>query len=267
MKITALVKTNKGHEFVTAMIESIYDYVDSIVFINSNINWRNEFTGNTVKYEVYKWQKQYDKDRKIFHFECNVSSQQLQYNLGYFWAKKMFDPDWFMCIDTDEIWDDINIRNAIKYLQSANLYNSIGSNMFTYLKSPFYRVSNIEMCRPTVFVRPILDVLLGIRGNKLTPRLIPHDLFFHHFTYVRKYEKDVFNKIFTTLEGDRDDVKQTNLVNMDDWIKNKWNKLPRSKNLHTTLHFEESWEGVKKVKLIDLPKSLHNKKIIKEFNK
>ena len=134
--------------------------------------------------------------------------------------------------ETGTVDQDVGIGSSPTFdtpIVDALQYNALGSNMHTYIKSPFYRVSPPEYCRPTVFVRPILDVLLGIRGNHLKPRLTPSDLFFHHFTYVRKYEKDVFKKIWTTLEGDRDDVKQTELVDMDEWIAKKWNRLPRSR--------------------------------------
>ena len=47
MKITELCKTFRGDECLEAMIRSIYDYVDHIVFVNSEISWKHNIKGNT----------------------------------------------------------------------------------------------------------------------------------------------------------------------------------------------------------------------------
>ena len=261
MKIISLTKIFDGYEFIEASIEALYDFVDKFVFVNSDVNWLGE-TGNTIEPVIKKWKKKNDSLNKIFIIDCNVSSQKEQYDVGYKFIKDNFICDWIMLFDADEVWDHANLQRAKKYLNNSLLYNSISAKMHTYLKSPFYRVSPPEMCEPTVFIRPVHCELLGIRGNGVKPKLFTKDLFFHHFTYVRFKEKDVFKKIQTSLIGDREDVSQTQLVDLKKWKKEKWDKMPKVFNMHTTKHFEKSWRRIKKIKLIDLPKSLHNKKII-----
>lgn len=150
-------------------------------------------------------------------------------------------------------------------MEKSVAYNSIACHMHTYLKSPFYRVVPPEMCKPTVFVRPIHYQLQGIRGNQTMPRLLPPDLFFHHFTYVRDNEADIFEKIQTSLIGDQDDVPQTQLVDIEKWKEKKWKNITRCSNLHTTKNFEPSWERVMRIKKNELPETCWNLPIVQKW--
>lgn len=262
MKVIGLTKTFTGHEFIEAAIESLYGFIDKFVFVNSGISWTGEW-GNTVKPAIEKWQKVNDKENKIIHLDCNLRQQKLQYDVGYEYIRANFDCDWIMIFDSDEVWDFANLEKAKKCLHTATMYNAIGSKMHTYIKSPFYRVVPPEMCIPTVFIRPIHYTLQGIRGNGVAPRFVPEDLYFHHFTYVRFKEEDVFKKIHTSLLGDQEDVPQTQLVDIEKWKREKWDKMPRAYNFHTTKSFEKSWHRLKTVRLEDLPESVRDKEIIR----
>jgi len=265
MKITALCKTYSCDEFIEAAIESIYDFVDHIVFVNSDIDWTGKSGINKVKSTILQWQKQNDKQKKIIHIDANVSNQWKQCNIGYQWIKDNLKPDWIMIFDTDEVWDFENIAIAKNILVKSTEYNAISAQMHTYIKSPFYRVSPPEWCKPTVFIRPIHIAMQGTRGNKVSPRLFCDELFFHHFTYVRMNEKDVFRKIQTTLRGDRDDAPNVKLTNIKQWKKEKWDQLPRAYNFHTTKCYEKSWHRIKQISISDLPQTLRNKAIVEKF--
>lgn len=266
MKIVSLTKTFSGNEFIIPAIESLYGFVDHFVFVNSNVSWNNE-TGNTVKPIVEDWQNKYDTENKIIHFDCNATTQKQQYDSGYNYIRENLDADWIMIFDTDEVWDFINIERAKHLLKTSHNYNAISCNMHTYIKSPFYRVEPPEYCKPTVFIRPIFYGLQGIRGNGVTPRLFCEDLFFHHFTYVRYNEDDVFKKVNTSLLGDCEDVPNTTLVDMKKWKKEKWDKMPRAYNFHTTKNFEKSWHRLKVIKENDLPLSVQGSEIINQWKK
>lgn len=261
MKIVGLCKTFSGHEFIEAAIEELYGFLDKIVFVHSEISWTGK-TGNTVKPVIDKWQKENDKDNKIIHLYANVKSQEEQYKTGYEYIINALKPDWIMMFDSDEVWDYMGLNMAKKILNDSVEYNSIAAKMHTYLKSPLYRVFPAENCEPTVFIRPILPYMMGIRGNKVMPRLRT-DMYFHHFTYVRDNEKDIFDKIQTSLLGDREDVPQINLVDIEKWKQEKWNNILTAKNLHTTKAYEWSWYQCKKVTVNDLPKSCRNLPIVK----
>ncbi len=263
MRVIGLCKTFSGSEFVKAAIKSVYPFLDKIVFINSDVSWTGEY-GNTVKPVIEEWAKNNDTERKIVHFQCNVMSQDEQYQAGYAWAKSAFNPDWIMIFDTDEVWDETGLNVAKRCLAECTEYNAIAANMHTYIKSPFYKVTPPEWCKPTVFIRPVHHSFLGIRGNEVTPRIIPDDLYFHHFTYVRKTEKDVLKKIATTLVGDREGTP-SNLVDMEKWIANKWNKLPKAKNFHTTKAYEKSWHKIEIIRECELPITVQGTPIIEQW--
>ena len=90
-------------------------------------------------------------------------------------------------------------------------------------------------------------------------------MFFHHFTYVRLNESDVFKKIETTLHGDREDIPMCTLVDMDKWRVDKWDKLPNAKDFHTTKHYEKSWHEIKVIEECDLPKTVLGTEIINKW--
>ncbi len=266
MKIVSLTKTFSGDEFVIAAIKSLYSFVDNFVFVNSDVSWTGK-TGNTVKPIIEKWKKENDKENKIINFDCNARNQQQQYDSGYNYIRENLDADWIMVFDTDEVWDFTNIERARNLLKTSNNYNAIACNMHTYIKSPFYRVTPPEYCKPTAFIRPIFHGLQGIRGNGVTPRLFVEELFFHHFTYVRSKEKDVFDKIQTSLLGDQEDVPCTRLVNIKKWKREKWDKMPKAYNFHTTKGFEKSWHRLKTIKETDLPTSVQGTDIVEQWRK
>jgi len=267
MKVVGLVKSFAGTEFVEAAIEAVYDFCDKIVFVHSTMDWLGDIgEGNTVQPVVDAWAAEHDQENKIVSLRGNWSAQVQQYDIGYRYIKKHHPCDWVMCFDTDEIWDYGNLEMAKSILANAVGYNAVGAWMHTYIKSPFYRVVPPEVLKPTVFSRPLFDTLIGIRGNGLTPRMVPENLYFHHFTYVRYKESDVMRKIQTTLVGDREDVPQCRLVDLEKWKREKWDKLPRAYNFHTTFSYEKSWHRCKTVREQDLPATLKGKRILTEYN-
>lgn len=268
-KLVALCKTNSCNEFIEAAIEAIYEDMSKIVFVHSDYNWLGQFAKDEVREPITAWKKQFDKKGKIIQLEFNSHNvtQEAQYNLGYIYIQEHFIPDWVFVFDSDEVWDYENIRRLKKYANKSYDYNCIGSNMYTYLKSPFFRVDPAEWCKPTVLFRPCRRLMQGIRGNNFYPKLIPEDLYFHHYTYVREKEEDIFKKIWTSLQGDKEEVQGTSLVDIDKWKEEKWNALPYSKNLHTTKGAEKSWNKIKIIGMDDVPVTLRNKAIIKQFTK
>lgn len=250
LKIIALCKTFSGEEFVGAMIDSIYNQVDKIVFVHSDTSWTNK-KGNTVKEVVKKWKSEKDNLDKIVNLEWDCINQIEQYEYGYNWIKNNLKSNFIMLVDTDEIWDEEDLIRAKEYLISNRMYNAFTVNMYTYIKSPFYRLKNIEPCKPTIFIRNSCNSIKGVRGNKIVPRLCLKNIFMHHFTYVRKDFNSIIEKIMASTKADG-----LNTIDLNKWITEKWDKLPDSSitNLHTSKGFEHYWLGVKKISKEELPK-------------
>jgi len=54
---------------------------------------------------------------------------------------------------------------------------------------------------------------------------------------------------------------------MKKWKKEKWDKMPRAFNFHTTKNFEKSWHRLKVIKEADLPLSVQNSQIVNQWKK
>lgn len=250
LKIIAVCKTFSGNEFITAMIESIYNHVNKIVFVNSNVSWTNKI-GNDVKPLVLDWKKRGDVFDKILNLEYNTNVQSDQYDFAYKYINENYDYDFLMLVDTDEIWNNKDILEAKKFLEKTynDNINAYTTQMRTYIKSPFYRLKNIEPCRPTIFIKKGFSIE-GVRGNKITPRVNIPNIFMHHFTYVRSNDELVFDKIKSSTLSDG-----LKTVDLDVWKKEKWDLLPDNNitDLHTSSGYENYWKGVELITSNDLP--------------
>lgn len=253
MKLIALYKTFSGEDFVIASIESIYKHCDKIVFVHSNYSWMGE-KGNTVAPVVENWCKLHDVEHKIINLYTNINDQEKQYDFGVDYIKKHITSasnDFIMLIDTDEVWDDVQLVKALKLIDSNSNYTAFSIMLHTYIKSIFYRITPPEWCRPTAFVRSSVPKLVGIRGNNTSPKLLLEDVYMHHFTYVRLKEKDVIDKIKRTTFTEKEVI-----FDLDWWIREKWNKLPYAKDFHTVKSATTSWHEIRVISLNELPETM-----------
>jgi|PlaIllAssembly_1097288.scaffolds.fasta_scaffold03433_2 hypothetical protein len=255
VKFVALYKTFSGDEFIEASLSSIYQYMYKIVFVNSEVSWSGE-RGNTVRAAVQEWKDQHDHENKIIMLDGEWTSQDFQYNYGYDWIKKNLpETQYVMLIDTDELWEAQELHRAmwLAFLDKENEAWSI--RLHTYIKSIFYKITPPEWCKPTVFIKTTQKEIKGPRGINCSPKRHLDDVFMHHFTYVRATEELVMNKIVTSFIGDGPGTK---CVPFNDWVENKWKKLPFATNFHTTQTAETSWQGIKRMFLTDLPIGVWN---------
>lgn len=265
MRLVALYKTFQGEEFVDSSIESIYNHVDKIFFLHSDISWLGE-TGNTVRVVVDDWAIKSDACHKIVSIQFDTKNQNEQYDKGLSVIREygyINEDDFILLIDTDEVWDNDNIeRLKARLVELPKITMSVACKMHTYIKSPFFRLDPEEPCQPTIIVRATVKSISGCRGNGVKPKVVMPDIKFHHFTYVRDSEEKVFAKIKSSTFADG-----ASLVDLDKWIKTKWDKLPDCTDFHTSKGYEHYWKGIKRVTKDDLPEvfQLQTKPIIRQF--
>ena len=146
MKILAICKTFRGHEFVCAMLASIKGHCAGILMVNSDIGWSGG-TGNTVVEHI--------KEHYIPHMlsnhiplvmhDFNSADQDAQYVQGLHVARDLWpDAEMYLIVDTDEVWTDADLAGAIAFMESNPQYDAYSCEMHTYIKSPFYRVDPPE---------------------------------------------------------------------------------------------------------------------------
>jgi len=256
-RIVALYKTFSGPEFVEASLASVYPHVDGIVMVHSQTGW-DASSGNTVVDRARAWSQQNDPAGKVHHLPSSLSEQPAQYAEGLKAARRLFDPDFIMLVDTDEVWEPSQLAQAVQRVAADREHCRFTCCMRTYVKSPLYLVRPAERCCPTIFLRNVPDLVIhGPRGNQVGPTLKWQDLYFHHFTYVRQDEASVFAKIRTSAIGDI-----ASNVDLDAWRRDKWDQLPFAVNLNTTVGYESSWARVVPVSRLDMPLALQDHPLI-----
>lgn len=248
MKVVGLCKTFSCSEFMPAVMAPLYHMLDGIVFVHSNVDW----TGKRGFNEVEPFTNAYpDPLEKVHQVYTSTSSQDEQYEQGIDYILKNFpDADWIFLFDTDEVWHTQDLLELFAHADACTYENALFCRMYTYIKSPFYRIDPPEPLTPCVMFRALPGLFRGTRGNAVGPiRLV--DVYFHHFSYVRACEQDVFRKIVTSHAGDK-----LQPINIEKWREEKWNRLPYAKDFHTTCGYEKNWHSVKVIKSEELPEAV-----------
>jgi hypothetical protein len=240
-KLVALYKTFSGHEFLKQSIESIYDYCNKIIFVNSDISWNGD-TGNTVIPILEQWKKLYDVNNKIVSINGSWTSQEEQYNIGFNFIKKNFkEIPFILLIDSDEVYEKIYLDKLLGYLNCSENkdYDRFTCRMFTYIKYVNWQIYPIEPCCPTIVVKNNLKNYIGVRGDGLEKRKHFDDIYFHHYCYVRDSEDSIKRKFFNSQIGDKNPSND-----WDNWYENKWLKLPEVEDFHPTKGREYCWKKI-----------------------
>jgi len=260
MKIVGLCKALTCADFLPAVLDGIYDQLDQIVFLYPQKAWDGAEVVNEVKPFVRQWRRINDYAFKIVEMETDHIKQSLQYTYTINQIINTMHPDWILLFDTDEVWDSKQLKKLIEIALENDIVNAIHTGMRTYIKSPLYRIDPAEPCRPCVLVRAIPGICQGVRGNQTFPRYVAEDIYFHHFSYVRTTEEEVFRKARLSTLSDG-----LQLVDMDQWKKEKWDMLPSVHNFHTTLGAEKCWQNVKVIDEKILPAAVRELSIYKQL--
>lgn len=256
MKIVALYKTFDGSEFVDASLASIYNHVDHIVMVHSDVSWLGE-RGNTVRQPAMAWCSEHDKDGKVEHLEVLVRSQEDQYAAGITFIERHKLGDLIMVVDADEVWEDQYIENAKRQIHD-HPFAAYRCNMHTYLRSPFYRVAP-PYGSPTVFLREFKYLTTSPRGCKAPARQLA-DVWMHHFTAVRQSREDVARKIRQSCAADKGGDRV-----VAGWMEKVYDQLPAGENLHYFEKWRHVWKRVEKITMAELPPAMQKAKLLPQW--
>lgn len=251
MKIVAIYKTWDGGEFVDASLASIYDHVDHIVMVHSEVSWLGE-RGNTVRRPAMEWCSQFDKVGKVHHIDVELTSQEAQYAAGIDYIGRHKLGDIVMVVDADEVWEAQYIENARRQIHDrpSPAYRSA---MQTYLKAPFYQVDP-PYGLPTTFLRDPIHLTRSPRGCR-APTIHLSDVWMHHYTYVRETRSDVERKIRQSALADKN-----NEAIVSGWMETVYDRMPDGENLHAFEKHRSKWKRIRKVWLPDMPPAMRRSK-------
>lgn len=258
MNIVALYKTWHSFEFVEASIESIYPFMHAIVFVHSDVSWTGE-RGNDVAPVVEAWKKKYDKENKITNLYFDTVSQEEQYRYGMNYIDQNYRHQAKMYCDSDEVWKYTDIKNAIEFVANDKTHDVFTCSMWSFLRSPFYRISNPDCCHPVVFVRSGVPYT-GLRCTGVSNKIEMLGIFLHHFTGVRRSLKYVLEKYRVSSACEREALVDQRL-----WVETKWNNLPHVTNFQPNTRYTNTWKGIQEVALNDLPETCRNKPFVLAF--
>lgn len=251
MKIIALYKIFRGHEFFRQSLESIYKWVDGIVAVSSNIGWDGS-TGNNTLNIIQEYP---DPLKKITVLEYDSREQNNQYAEGLRYIQKIYGKDvWILLVDSDEVWDDKSWLAALPQIQSTPVYISAYiAKMHTYIKSPLYRVADDKglQVKPRVFVRADVSGI-NTRGASIGPARMLDGVCIHHFALVRDSLDEIFQKMTTSRIGDG---HRPPLVNLEKWKKETWDRIP-GPAAHYYAGCERVWERTIRIESSELPLSI-----------
>ncbi len=256
MKIIVLLKSFTGEEWLQPCIDSIYNHVHKIVLLTSKISWIGG-EGNPSIPVIKTITECYDPEKKIIHINYDEPNQIKHCMHGYRYIQNNFDCDYIQLIDSDELWDKKNYTASLEFIKKNPGYKAYRSEMYTYIKSPFYRIDPPEPLKPVCFIKPDLsDMGLEPRGCSLKPFIIMEDIFCHHFIFVRYHFNGVLEKLIQSHVSEKQPYED-----MSKWIPEVWNKLPNCKeNFHPAIGYGTSWKRIKQIQYEDLPEVLHNQR-------
>lgn len=257
-KIIAVCRVFYGDEWMELALSKIEPFVEKILIVKSSKTW------NETNYEPDDISPILDRLQRLSNkyvlLEDDWGDQwQQQDKIWNLIRTNYSDFTHFFYIDSDEIYEESDLRRINKLIRSPKYFNrALRVNMYTYIKRVEYRVFPLESYKPIAII-PLLDYVRfnEIRSVEGCPiELAP--VFMHHFSLVRKNEERIKQKL------DNKGIDSFELV--DNWYERFFlNFSPKIKNFHTLKGHEHQWKEIEVVSEENLPKGVMA--VYKSWNK
>lgn len=251
--LVALYKVYRGGEWFTASLESIRSHCAGIVVVASEQPWRNSpapMLPENCRRPLEAFQDAH-RDCTVLtlrHGEAQTSEEQ--YAAGLAVIKAVFGSGvGILLIDTDEIWEEAELLALRRAMTAHPRAKWFRSGIWTYLRSPLYRVAPQEKARPVVGLANA-DVPTGRSRLADLYRLSTggDDVFdvpncnVHHYGYVRVDPEELVGKLASVATQDK-------VGSVPEWKQRVWDRLPVGENLHPQVGFARCWSRVEELPL------------------
>jgi len=256
MQLVALYKTFDGDEWIDASLASIYEHVDGIVMVHSDISWLGE-RGNTVADGALAWCLVNDKSRKVSHVRGEYRTQEQQYAAGVELIRDKWRDPVVLAVDSDEVWDRESLERARQQIADRPNIPAFRCSMHTYLKTPFYQVRP-TFGEPTCFFSKPELLLESPRGCRANAAMLDN-VWMHHYTYVRRSRDLVERKIRQSCHADGGEEIVPN------WMEDVYDKLPDGYNLHAFKRWQSVWGGIKRIPWSEVPQATRESAFMSHF--
>ena len=249
----ALYKVFRGGEWFRASLESIREHTDGAVVALSNSAWVGDVKlPENCSVPLDQFRADHPEYPIAVH-RGDWPSSSTQYDSALAVACERFGPDSAaLIVDADEVWDVTMVAELRKEVELHPETHYFRSGIYSYLRSPLYRVWPGERPNPCVAIQHVRPqptpnrFATMSRSTRRLPRIV-----FHHFTYVRNTEEDLRAKFLTTSS-------QEKVPSNPDWWETVWPYLPDGRNLHMQPGCEHCWGEIIPVTLSDLPAGIRN---------
>lgn len=258
MGVTALYKTFDGEEWIAASLESIYDHVDHILLVHSDMDWCGRRAANKVISAIDRWRQHHDTS-KLTELQVSTPEQMEQYQIGLNWLREHRPNDAVLLIDSDEVWDETELLNLLGSLQAHPEGNVFRSTMRTYIRSPFFQLDPIEPIFPVSLIRDS-QTFAGVRGMHTPGLSVKVPCHFHHFTAVREDEASIIEKVRRTGAGEK-----IRCAHPQQWYRLKFLRLPHVTNFHYAVGYEANWKSVRIIDLNELPLAVRQLALVQRY--
>ncbi|WP_456325889.1 glycosyltransferase, partial [Desulfonauticus submarinus] len=243
IKIAAVYCVYDASRWLEYSVASIYKMVDKIYFLVSTRPWKGDFFENFSTLKRIK--NLPDPNKKIVLIRKEWKTETEQRNAGLEILKEE-NFDYCFVIDDDEIYDEIELERAIKFITRHPEISCWHISWYTYWKNWQYRIDPPEPFKPVVFVkvgkaRFAKNRLVQAERHALIP---PQVCMCHHMSYART-DEEIKKKLSSFSHAD--EIRR----NWFERVWKKWDKNPKLENLHPT--HPECYKRAIKVNYAELP--------------
>ena len=210
MKLGAAIPVLNEWRFIPAVAGQLLRIVDRCILLRGSRSFSGQPTGELSSLP--------ELDPRLEVVEGNWGSPVQTRNSG---IELLSDCDYIFMLDSDEILLDEDLEK-LKDLCSSGVHKVISTKLFTYWKTPEYRIDPPEPGVVRVVVRK--DVRM-VRNRDVQVPIYESDIWMRHLSYVRT-DKEVQEKM--RLSGHLHEWRR-------DWYENVWKAWDRDrslKNLH-----------------------------------
>jgi predicted O-methyltransferase YrrM len=239
-KFISLFKGYRGGEWFRLSLESVQPYTDGCVVIFSDGPWVDSLTlPENCSQPLAEFQAAHPDYPVVVRTKA-FTRHEHQYDYGLSVIREEFGPDSaVLIVDTDEVWDGPALRTLREIVEASPRMMNFRSRIFTYLKSPLYRVYPTEAdSRVPVALQDARAEATTGRCTVAGPTHLIDSIGFHHFCYVRREFADIREKFQNTSSQEKTPSKAT-------WLDTAWPELPNGTNLHMTPGYEQVWQSMR----------------------
>lgn len=241
MKLIALYKAFSGGEWVEASLRSIVDYTDGAVVAMSQRPWLAGLGTQNDCWAPLAHFRATHPNYPMKVIEGSWDRQEDQYRDAVQAAMDTFGVDIkLLIVDTDEIHTAAGMQKVRQFLSSESthlaLHSYVADTIFSYLRSPLYRVwptepNGVLIGVSSPAIPEIKSRFRGFMAQKISAAV-------HHMCYIRSNPGSIMPKLLNTSS-------QEWTPSDPSWVDTVWDNLPYGNNLHMTLGAERCWPEIK----------------------